>query len=289
MHSSIAQPTENVDPSNPPKTDYDRRREQVRRAQKKHREQRDHRLRSLEDELHRLYSLTSLADELNELEFENGVLREIALRCSIPLPQNFQLRSAPLAEVTIFGNHGHHQHLSVTIPNSATHMVQDAHRHHHNSELSDEQINNPSESGSAKYLNLTQMGIDFVLSLERPCLFHTRAPDSDEPSGHAMSMQGMILVGAPMELEDKTSWEVPAQQLDKLFELSGHLGLDGYVTPVQAWNRLMKYFDLASIDLETLEMLRSAMIPHIKCYGFGAIMEEEVFEEWNGLFNFCQE
>jgi hypothetical protein len=82
-----------------------------------------------------------------------------------------------------------------------------------------------------------------------------------------MSMQGMLLAGAPLELEDKTTWEVPAQQLDKLFELSGHLGLDGYVTPVQAWNRLMKYFDIASMNLETLEMLRSAMIPHIKCYG----------------------
>lgn len=82
-----------------------------------------------------------------------------------------------------------------------------------------------------------------------------------------MSMQGMLLAGAPIELEDKTAWEVPAQQLDKLFELSGHLGLDGYVTPVQAWNRLMKYFDLASIDIARLEMLRSAMIPHIKCYG----------------------
>ncbi len=80
-------------------------------------------------------------------------------------------------------------------------------------------------------------------------------------------MQGALLAGAPLELQDKTSWEVPAQQLEKLFELSGHLGLDGYITPVQAWNRLMKYFDVASICVEQLEILRSAMIPHIKCYG----------------------
>ncbi|CAI7678938.1 unnamed protein product [Penicillium pancosmium] len=277
MYPSTAQPTQNTNPINPSKTDYGRRREQVRRAQKKHRERRDQRLRSLEDELHRLYSLTSLAEEINGLEFENGVLRDIALRYSIPLPQDFELRRAPLAEVTIFGDHGDQQHLSVTIPNSATHIVQDAECH--TSDPNETGKKDPLESGTTKCPSLTQMGIDFVLSLERPCLFHTRAPDSAEPSGHAMSMQGMLLAGAPRELEDKTSWEVPAQQLDKLFELSGHLGLDGYVTPVQTWNRLMKYFDLASIKVETLEMLRMAMVPHIKCYGFGALMEEEVFEE----------
>lgn len=34
MHPSTAKPTKNVDLIDPPKTDYDRRREQVRRAQK---------------------------------------------------------------------------------------------------------------------------------------------------------------------------------------------------------------------------------------------------------------
>lgn len=85
-----------------------------------------------------------------------------------------------------------------------------------------------------------------------------------------MSMQGMLLAGAPLELQDQTVWEVPSQQLDKLFELSGHLGLDGYITPVQAWNRISRHFDIVSLSrekLEKLEMLRSAMIPHIKCYG----------------------
>lgn len=130
---------------------------------RKHREQRDQRLRILEDELHRLYSLTSLRDELNELEFENGVLRDIALRYSIGLPQSVEPRSAPLAEVTIFGDHGAGQHLSVTIPSSPKYGVQDEF-HRHSLEASDEEIQDPSQSDSTKYPNLSQMGIDFVLS-----------------------------------------------------------------------------------------------------------------------------
>ncbi|KAJ5204985.1 uncharacterized protein N7498_005864 [Penicillium cinerascens] len=122
------------------------------------------------------------------------------------------------------------------------------------------------------------MGVDFVLSLERPCLFHTRPLGEDEPSGHAMSMQGLLLSEAPQELPDQTSWEIPAQQLDKLFELSGSLGLEGVITPVQAWNRIVEQYNIAQLPSGQLNMLRSAMVPHIECFGFGALMEEDIFE-----------
>lgn len=80
-------------------------------------------------------------------------------------------------------------------------------------------------------------------------------------------MQGILLSGAPQDLHDQSTWEVSARQLQKLFELSGCLGLDGYITPVQAWNRIISRLDLEQILSSGLESLRSAMIPHIKCYG----------------------
>jgi hypothetical protein len=80
-------------------------------------------------------------------------------------------------------------------------------------------------------------------------------------------MQGLLLSEAPSVLYDKASWEIPAQQLDKLFELSGSLGLNGYITPVQTWNRITDRFIINKIPNGKLDMLRSAMIPHIKCYG----------------------
>ncbi|OKO98386.1 hypothetical protein PENSUB_9484 [Penicillium subrubescens] len=80
-------------------------------------------------------------------------------------------------------------------------------------------------------------------------------------------MQGILLSGAPQDLQDKSVWEVPARQLEKLFELSGCLGLDGYITPVQAWNRIVGRLDLSQVLDPRVEELRSAMIPHVKCYG----------------------
>lgn len=80
-------------------------------------------------------------------------------------------------------------------------------------------------------------------------------------------MQGILLSGAPQDLHDRSVWEVPARQLEKLFELSGCLGLDGYITPVQAWNRIISRLDPSQILDPRVEELRSAMIPHVKCYG----------------------
>lgn len=82
-------------------------------------------------------------------------------------------------------------------------------------------------------------------------------------------MQGILLSGAPQDLHDngQSVWEVPARQLEKLFELSGFLGLDGYITPVQVWNRVIGRLDLGRVLDGKLEILRAAMIPHVKCYG----------------------
>ncbi|KAJ5168832.1 uncharacterized protein N7482_004426 [Penicillium canariense] len=292
---------------------YDRRREQVRQAQKwvkvtevarivlnhfrRHRERKENRCRMLEDELHRLYDLFTTDDELQNLHFENEILREIMARHSIPIPPGIPLQEPSLAEVTFISNGGHHQCLQVKLPDYAqwpsqpippndnfpgldTHAIVDSSSLPSQSTAPQKQsLEMRDQTNYPKGVNLAQIGVDFVLSLERPCLSHTRAPDTEEPSGHAMSMQGILLSGAPQDLHDHTVWEVPARQLEKLFELSGCLGLDGYITPVQAWNRIISRLDITRILDTRLETLRSAMIPYIKCYGFGALMEEEIFEE----------
>ncbi|KAJ5239300.1 hypothetical protein N7468_003919 [Penicillium chermesinum] len=277
------------------KTAYDRRREQVRRAQKKHRERHENRCRALEDELHRLYGLLAEADELQGLRYENEVLRDIMIRHSIPLPVGMKPQRPSLAEVTFFTDDGHHQFLQVKMPeydHGSSHTASQPCANGHELAYPDMhaplgRLGNPQlqmgqasdESSYAHTPNFIQMGVDFVLSLERPCLFHTRAPDTDEPSGHAMSMQGMLLARAPEDLHDQTAWEVPAQQLAKLFELSGSLGLEGYITPVQAWNRINSRLGFPHLPLEKLEALRCAMVPYVKCYGFGALIEEQIFED----------
>ncbi|CEO60906.1 hypothetical protein PMG11_05374 [Penicillium brasilianum] len=267
-------------------SNYDRRREQVRRAQKKHRERKENHCRQLEDELYRLYNLITTEEELQNLRSENDILRDIMLRHSKPLPPDIPSKDTSWAEVRFTNNGGHDQRLQVKLPDQRP-APQVDNCAGPSTEPSSIQSNCASTEVSGisdstyhdSGLNIAQLGIDFVLSIERPCLFHTHCPNTEEPSGHALSMQGILLSGAPQDLHDQSTWEVSARQLQKLFELSGCLGLDGYITPVQAWNRIISRLDWEQILDAKLESLRSAMIPHVKCYGFGALIEDDVFED----------
>ncbi|KAJ5501555.1 hypothetical protein N7453_006372, partial [Penicillium expansum] len=120
-----------------------------------------------------------------------------------------------------------------------------------------------------------QIGVDFVLSLERPCLSHI---SSAHPSGHAVSMQGTLLQLAPPTLDSDSRWQVSAEVFQKLFEMADRLDLDGYITPVQAWNRIRDHENFPWLTRERLRTLENAMRPNIKCQGFAAIMEEAIFE-----------
>ncbi|CAG7934955.1 unnamed protein product [Penicillium nalgiovense] len=122
---------------------------------------------------------------------------------------------------------------------------------------------------------LFQTGVDFVLSLERPCLSHI---SSAQPSGHAVSMQGTLLQLAPPTLDSESRWQVSAEVFQKLFEMADRLDLNGYITPVQAWNRIRDHENFPRLTRERLKSLQNAMRSHIKCQGFAAIMEEDIFE-----------
>ncbi|KAJ5870797.1 hypothetical protein N7455_005738 [Penicillium solitum] len=120
-----------------------------------------------------------------------------------------------------------------------------------------------------------QTGVDFVLSLERPCLSHI---SSAHPTGHAVSMQGTLLQLAPPTLDSDSRWQVSAEVFQRLFEMADRLDLDGYITPVQAWNRIRDHENFPRLTRERLKTLENAMRPNIKCRGFAAIMEEAIFE-----------
>ncbi|MCJ1311347.1 hypothetical protein MMC25_005018 [Agyrium rufum] len=130
-----------------------------------------------------------------------------------------------------------------------------------------------------------QVGVDFVLALERPCMSHStylcqRSRDSQdhEPfiSGHAL----MITCPTPSYLASNSSdpfepkIELPNADLMKLLNLSRSLPLDGEYTPVEALNYIRshdRYFELTLQDFETIiENLRNKS----RCHGFGAVLEE---------------
>ena len=72
----------------------------------------------LEDQLYRLYHLITAKEELQTLQFENEILRDIMDRHSIALPANVPLQEPAWAEVTFTsdGGDGQGQYLQVKLP-----------------------------------------------------------------------------------------------------------------------------------------------------------------------------
>lgn len=158
----------------------------------------------------------------------------------------------------------------------------------------------PKGQGTASTTGLDnpQIGIDFVLSLEQPCLGHTRGErgiSSEVPSGHALTAQAPLLTSAPPTLTPFSSWQIPAIEIDRLLDLSSQLNLLGEVTPVQAWARLRAHPRFEKLGRDSLEGLKQALMGEVHCYGyvgpprieghtdrchsFGAVMDEGVFED----------
>jgi hypothetical protein len=80
-------------------------------------------------------------------------------------------------------------------------------------------------------------------------------------------MQGTLLQYAPSTLATDSRWEVSAEVFQKLFEMADKLNLDGYITPVQAWNRIRDHDNFQQLTREKLKTLENAMRPNIKCQG----------------------
>ena len=128
----------------------------------------------------------------------------------------------------------------------------------------------PQDLASSASLDNPQIGIDFVLSLEQPCLGHTRGDGgvtSEEPSGHALTAQAPLLTSAPSELTPSSSWQIPAIEIDRLLDLSSQLDLLGEVTPVQAWSRIRAYPKFDKLSRDSLEGLKQALMVEVHCYG----------------------
>lgn len=155
----------------------------------------------------------------------------------------------------------------------------------------------PRQPGShPNGLDATQVGIDFVLALENPCLHHTRADlDSTESYGHMLTTHAPLLSNGPRPLQPASSWTIPVVEIERLLNLSSQLNLAGELTPVQAWSRIKSYPGFEKLNLDQFEILEKALLKEVRCYGyvdprsidtvlmltkgsFGAVMDEVAFE-----------
>lgn len=136
------------------------------------------------------------------------------------------------------------------------------------------------------------LGMEFVLTLESPCLSHIDVDTSSPPSapltamttGHALNLSACLLHTHPspagQRLTSPSPWHVPRASLSQLLKLSSRVPLgDDEVTPIQAWEYVRQLDGFGALDFARWEALKENLVGGIKCHGFGGVLQREVLEK----------
>ncbi|KAJ5891821.1 uncharacterized protein N7473_008049 [Penicillium subrubescens] len=286
-----------------PTDSYLRRREQVRRAQKNHRRRKEEYHKSLEAEVVHLRTRESdLLKQTCELSAEVEWLKTIIVQHCITIP------SRP-AEAASSGQHDLCCHSSVIVSVDKNYLscerllVQDfvssepTHHNHDGSYLGVgvayparsgiDELEEPSSNTILDEFNnnagLVQenniiSAMEFILSLEGPCLDHVRAAlgTPQVPNGHALTLTASMLhlcenSGSSAQRLDPT--QIPKKTVERLLELSSELSTEDELTPTQAWVVLSRQPQFTGTSKTQIVDLANALLSHMKCYGFGAVIE----------------
>ncbi|KAK9233829.1 hypothetical protein V1525DRAFT_428848 [Lipomyces kononenkoae] len=269
-----------------------KRREQVRRAQRTHRERKEAYVKALEHEVLQLRT-----NEANILQKNKNLLAEVANLNSILAEHGIQLRSDINSNVTDRARDdydGFSAHYVTSI------MEIDGKPQIHLQQENGDDIFYfsapaptplptdidvpPSTSRSLTGVDeicLTNIGTEFVLTLESPCLPHHTPNNPNDPSGHALTASASLLFHAQVEEHSqlRNTWNTPIASLERLLQLSSTLALEDEVTPVQAWNYIRRHSTFNATDLELLGQLTTKLLRHVKCHGFGGVIEKTVLKE----------
>lgn len=82
------------------------------------------------------------------------------------------------------------------------------------------------------------------------------------------------------------TWELSKADLNTLLDLSQKLNLDGEITPIMAWGMVLGHPRLGELDEADFRELSEGLRSKVRCYGFGAVMEEfEVRDALEAIFS----
>ncbi|KAK9343953.1 hypothetical protein V1522DRAFT_437801 [Lipomyces starkeyi] len=305
-----------------------KRREQVRKAQRTHRERKEAYVRALEDEVLQLRTNeANILQEAKNLHAEIGRLKSILTQHGIELQSevnsstiyqdrdDYDISSGhsviSLRNNVITGQQLHVKEGSsdlasgdegfflsgssagsgprtVNLVSRAQYLSRDYPSSTSAPILSPTEVSGTSSSArspnSMVDLDLTSIGIEFVLTLESPCLSHipSNSKEPSAPTGHALTASAPLLFRAPpaqtSQFPTSTGWETTTAGLERLLALSSNLELKDEVTPVQAWNYILQHPAFDGIDLDLLGRLTRKLLKHVVCHGFGGVIEQAIFE-----------
>ncbi|KAK9770612.1 hypothetical protein AB5N19_05323 [Seiridium cardinale] len=297
-----------------------RRQELNRQAQRTHRERKELYIKALEDEVLRLKEVFSnvtqdkdkLAEENRQLKMllsQNGLAGSmddiisnpsLGYNTSSPSVSGRSGSYAPGSTATAYTPPMTSQSSAPSLSASSQMMGVQQHPLQHQSQ----HTRNVSQQQRVDY---EQAGIDFVLTLEKPCMDHMpwlmeRANDAGgEPCGHALMAScppepfselnedipfGYNHAQPGLNRSGQRTWELTKGDLATLLDLSKKLDLDGEITPVMAWGMILHHPRLAELRVEDFHKLSDELKGKVRCYGFGAVMEEfEVRDALNAVFS----
>ncbi|KAI9798846.1 MAG: hypothetical protein M1825_004969 [Sarcosagium campestre] len=133
-------------------------------------------------------------------------------------------------------------------------------------------------------LDYDEAGIDFVLTLEQPCLDHIQAllmssqEDEGDPFGHALMAscppQSYVLEHPDEPYPHEEVQRRCKPELANLLNMGSRTNQDGEISPVSAWTMILSHPRLAELTRADFSLIRDELKGKIRCYGFGAVLEE---------------
>ncbi|KAH8820312.1 hypothetical protein F5884DRAFT_744672 [Xylogone sp. PMI_703] len=299
------QPPKKRGPKPDSKPALTRRQELNRQAQRTHRERKELYIKALEQEVMRLKeNFSRISQDKEALAEENRQLKALLAQHGIPWTGTGgveEFTAAPSAGYTSSGSisgsyapgsQGFSPSPQQTMSQYSS-PIPGEHGHAEERSMAQQQV----QQG----VDYDQAGIDFVLTLERPCMDHIpmllERGDSPEgnPCGHALMAscppefhydQNPVLPFGHRPIAnggDQKTWDLGKADLASLMDLSKRLNLEGEITPVMAWGMILahpRFNELTNSDFVTMS---EELIAKTRCYGFGAVLEE--FEVRDALEN----
>ncbi|KAK1709781.1 hypothetical protein BDP67DRAFT_408633 [Colletotrichum lupini] len=126
-------------------------------------------------------------------------------------------------------------------------------------------------------VDLIAAGMEFVLRLESPCLEHIHGDlkKPDDSTGHVLTVSArtISLYADQSRSNEKGHVGIPSYQdaprdiLERILALSPHVCFDGEMTPAQAWEYIRSQPHFGGIELRRLWALADRLMEGIKCHG----------------------
>ncbi|KAH8595469.1 hypothetical protein B0O99DRAFT_622977 [Bisporella sp. PMI_857] len=290
------------DPKGPKQDPVEKRRQQLRQAQRTYRDKNVKYTKSLEEELARVRTREALLMKECERMHETidslvSLLVEHDVRSPSPILKGLRDLDHGRAIVKQSNTPGSN------VENSPAASQASWSPYHHSpgggSITNDRDQAQRAQSGTVIYshandresvrvcnLSSATVGMEFVLSLEEPCRDHLHGdPEKPyNPTGHALTTSARMhcLSGSnPLEnphTYSSTNEEVPTKILDHLLSLSSAMCAEDELTPTQAWHSIRQQPHFGGLELKDLQKLASKLRDTINCHGFGAVIKTQTFK-----------